>query len=203
VNLESSLDYPCPICNSENGLILNVHTSEIPYFGEHTEMTIICNECGWRNTDFIPSEGKKPSLWSLVIDNSEFMTTRVVRSSSCTVRIVELGLEVEPGDNATGYISNVEGVLNRFSDAIAMIQRSAIRDGEEGKEKVESCQELIDRISKIKNGDEPVELMLLDPNGHSQILHESATSTDLSEEEIAALATGPQIPIFNSSDFEE
>jgi len=201
--LESSLDYPCPICNSENGLILNVHTSEIPYFGEHTEMTIICNECGWRNTDFIPSEGKKPSFWSLFIDNSELMTTRVVRSSSCTVRIVELGLEVEPGDNATGYISNVEGVLNRFSDAIAMIQRSAIRDGEEGKEKVESCQELIDRISKIKNGDEPVELLLLDPNGHSQILHESATSTDLSEEEIAALATGPQIPIFNSSDFEE
>ena len=201
--MESSLDYPCPICNSENGLILNVHTSEIPYFGEHTEMTIICNECGWRNTDFIPSEGKKPSFWALVIDNSELMTTRVVRSSSCTVRIVELGLEVEPGDNATGYISNVEGVLNRFSDAIAMIQRSAIRDGEEGKEKVESCQELIDRISKIKNGEEPVELLLLDPNGHSQILHESATSTDLSEEEIAALATGPQIPIFNSSDFEE
>ena len=201
--MESSLDYPCPICNSENGLILNVHTSEIPYFGEHTEMTIICNECGWRNTDFIPSEGKKPSLWSLVIDNLELMTTRVVRSSSCTVRIVELGLEVEPGDNATGYISNVEGVLNRFSDAIAMIQRSAIRDGEEGKEKVESCQELIDRIAKIKNGEEPVELLLLDPNGHSQILHKSATSTDLSEEEIAALATGPQIPIFNSSDIEE
>ena len=201
--MESSLEYPCPICNSQNGLILNVHTSEIPYFGEHTEMTIICNECGWRNTDFIPSEGKKPSLWSLVIDNLELMTTRVVRSSSCTVRIVELGLEVEPGDNATGYISNVEGVLNRFSDAISMIQRGAIRDGEEGKEKVESCQELIDRISRVKKGEEPVELLLLDPNGHSQILHESATSTELSEEEIAALATGPQIPIFDSSDFEE
>ncbi len=182
--MESSLDYPCPICNAQNGLILNVHTSEIPYFGEHTEMTIICNECGWRHTDFIPSEGKKPSVWSLVIDNSELMTTRVVRSSS-------------------GYISNVEGVLNRFSDAISMIQRGAIRDGQEGKEKVESCQELIDRISRVKNGKETVELLLLDPNGHSQILHESATSTELSEEEIAALATGPQIPIFDSSDFEE
>ena len=201
--MESSLEYPCPICNSQNGLILNVHTSEIPYFGEHTEMTIICNECGWRHTDFIPSEGKKPSVWSLFIGNSELMTTRVVRSSSCTVRIVELGLEVEPGDNATGYISNVEGVLNRFSDAISMIQRGAIRDGEEGKEKVESCQELIDRISRVKKGEEAVELLLLDPNGHSQILHDSATSTELSEEEIAALATGPQIPIFESSDFEE
>ena len=89
--MESTLEYPCPICNSEEGLTLSVHTSEIAYFGEHTEMTIICNQCGWRNTDFIPSEGKKPSVWSLIIDKSELMTTRVVRSSSCTVRIVELG----------------------------------------------------------------------------------------------------------------
>ena len=132
------------------------------------------------------------------------MTTRVVRSSSCTVRIVELGLEVEHRDNATGYISNVEGVLNRFSDAIAMIQRGAIRDGKEGKsKKLNPCQELIERITRIKKGEESVELLLLDPNGHSQILHESATSTELSEEEIAALAIGPQIPIFDSSEFEE
>ena len=198
--MESTLEYPCPICNSEQGLTLSVHTSEIAYFGEHTEMTLICNQCGWRNTDFIPSEGKKPSAWSLIIDKSELMTTRVVRSSSCTVKIVELGLEVEPGDNATGYISNVEGVLNRFADAIAMIQRSAIRDGEEELEKVESCQELIDRIARIKEGRESVELLLLDPNGHSQILHKSATSTELTEEEIATLAIGPQIPIFDSDD---
>jgi len=198
--LESTLEYPCPICNSEQGLTLSVHTSEIAYFGEHTEMTLICNQCGWRNTDFIPSEGKKPSAWSLIIDKSELMTTRVVRSSSCTVKIVELGLEVEPGDNATGYISNVEGVLNRFADAIEMIQRSAIRDGEEELEKIQSCQDLIDRIARIKEGRESVELLLLDPNGHSQILHKSATSKELTEEEISTLAIGPQIPIFDSDD---
>ena len=163
-------------------------------------MTIICNQVVGEYR-FHPSE-EKPSVWSLVIDKSELMTPEWL-DLICTVRIVELGLEVEPGDNATGYISNVEGVLNRFSDAISMIQRGAIRDGQEGKEKVESCQELIDRISRVKNGQETVELLLLDPNGHSQILHQSATSTELSEEEIAALATGPQIPIFDSSDFEE
>ncbi|MCS5531915.1 MAG: ZPR1 zinc finger domain-containing protein [Candidatus Poseidoniales archaeon] len=199
--METSIQYPCPICNSENGLRLNVHTSEIAYFGEHTEMTLICNDCGWRHTDFIPSEGKKPSVCSLVIDSSELMTTRVVRSSSCTVRIVELGLEVEPGDNATGYISNVEGVLGRFSDAISVILRSAMQDGDEGEEQVKACQELIERIGRVKKGEESVKLLLLDPNGHSQILHESATSSELSEEEIAALAIGPQIPIFDSSDF--
>ncbi len=201
--MESNIEYPCPICNSENGLTLNVHTSEIAYFGEHTEMTLICNECGWRHTDFIPSEGRKPSVCSLVIDAPELMTTRVVRSSSCTVRIVELELEVEPGDNATGYISNVEGVLNRFSDAIGMILRSAMQDGEEGLEQVEACQELIDRLARVKNGQERVELMLLDPNGHSQILHESAISSELSKEEITTLAIGPQIPIMDSSDFSD
>ena len=91
-------------------------------------------------------------------------------------------------------------MLNRFSDAIAMIQRSAMRDGNEGLEKVESCQELIDSIARIKEGEESVELLLLDPNGHSQILNESATSTELSEEEIETLAIGPQIPIFDSED---
>ena len=130
------------------------------------------------------------------------MSIRVVRSSSCTVRIVELGLEVEPGDNATGYISNIEGVLNRFSDAIGIVMRGAIRDGEEGIEQVKSCEQLLERIDRIKNGKESAELLLLDPNGHSQILHKSAKSSDLSEEEVSALATGPEIPVFDSSEFE-
>lgn len=131
------------------------------------------------------------------------MSTRVVRSSSCTVRIVELGLEVEPGDNATGYISNVEGVLNRFEDAIGLILRSAMGEGEEGAPQVEACQELISRIARVRAGEDSVELVLLDPMGHSQILHSEAASTELSDEEVAALATGPQVPVFDSSDLSE
>lgn len=201
--MESTVEQPCPICRSEAGLTLIVHTSEIAYFGEHTEMTLVCDACGWRHTDFIPAEGRKASVWSLMVDSSEHMSTRVVRSSSCTVRIVELGLEVEPGDNATGYISNVEGVLNRFDDAIGLILRSAMTEGEEGLPQVEACQELISRIARVRAGEETVELVLLDPMGHSQILHADATSKELSEEEVAALATGPQVPVFDSSDLSE
>ena len=146
--------------------------------------------------------GTKATLCSFKIDS----LTHVYSSCeifSCTVRIVELGLEVEPGDNATGYISNIEGVLNRFSDAIGIVMRGAIRDGEEGIEQSEILQELLERIDRIKNGKESAELLLLDPNGHSQILHKSAKSSDLSEQEVSALATGPQIPVFDSSEFEK
>ena len=35
------------------------HIDEIPYFGEHTQVTVMCHSCGWKQTDFIPAEGKK------------------------------------------------------------------------------------------------------------------------------------------------
>jgi C4-type Zn-finger protein len=40
-------------------------------------------------------------------------------------------------------------------------------------------------------------MVLLDPMGHSQILHEDAKSRDLYEIEIAELPTGPSIPVFD------
>tara|TARA_Y100001970_G_scaffold166768_1_gene204119 strand:+ start:129186 stop:129809 length:624 start_codon:yes stop_codon:yes gene_type:complete len=201
--MESIVHQPCPICHSNEGLNLIVNISEIPYFGEHTEMTIVCNSCGWKNTDFIPAEGKKPSAWSIIVSSADDLATRVVRSSSCTVRLVELGLEVEPGDNATGYVSNVEGVFKRFEDAIGIIYRSALSEGEKGKKDVEACEELIGKINSIKNGNSSVELLLLDPMGHSQILHQKAKSWDLKKEDIANLSLGPQIPVFDSSDLDD
>ena len=123
--MESTVEQPCPVCFSENGLTMIAHTSEIPYFGEHTQLTILCPSCGWKHTDFIPAEGKKPGAFSLNINNSEMLSVRIIRSSSCTVRISELGLEVEPGGATTGYVSNIEGVLNRFEDAIRLMYRQS------------------------------------------------------------------------------
>ena len=110
--MESSVGQSCPICGNENSLKMMAHSSEIPYFGEHTQITMSCNSCGWRVTDFIPAEGKKAGSWTLIVSSTENISARVVRSSSCTVRIAELGLEVTPGSSSTGYISNVEGVLD-------------------------------------------------------------------------------------------
>ncbi len=120
---EQPIDMPCPICASTGNVNMIAHVDEIPYFGEHTQVTILCHDCGWRQTDFIPAEGKKAGGWSLVIDDEEKMRARVIRSSSCTVSIPELDLEVKPGSNATGYVSNVEGVLHRFQEIINMVER--------------------------------------------------------------------------------
>ena len=192
--MESRIEQPCPICDSVSGLTMIAHTTEIPYFGEHTQLTLLCDLCGWKHTDFIPAEGRKPGSWSLLIDSTEHMSTRIVRSGSCTVRLVELDLEALPGGASTGYVSNIEGVLARFEEVIVSLQRGAER------EVASQCADLLAVLSRVRLGENPVELQLLDPMGHSQILHDSAVSRELSEEEVSLLDSGPMIPVFDADD---
>ena len=196
--MESKVEQPCPICFSDEGLTMIAHTSEIPYFGEHTQLTILCPSCGWKHTDFIPAEGKKPGAFSLEIEGIEMLSVRIIRSSSCTIKIEELGLEVEPGGATTGYVSNIEGVLNRFQGAVEMMYRQAKTSNE--KETIRKCEALLEKINLVKNGNLMVEITLLDPMGHSQILHENAVSRELTERELEELEVGPSIPIFSPDD---
>ena len=198
--MESTVEQPCPVCFSDNGLTMIAHTSEIPYFGEHTQLTILCPSCGWKHTDFIPAEGKKPGACSLNINDSEMLSVRIIRSSSCTVKISELGLEVEPGGATTGYVSNIEGVLNRFEDAIRLMYRQSKASNEE--DIVKKCEDLFDKINQVKNGEMSTIITLLDPMGHSQILHQEAVSRDLTEEEMEVLEIGPSFPVFNTEELE-
>ncbi len=195
--MESSVEQSCPICGNENSLKMMAHSSEIPYFGEHTQITMSCNSCGWRVTDFIPAEGKKAGSWTLIVSSTEHISSRVVRSSSCTVRIAELGLEVTPGSSSTGYISNVEGVLDRFASAIGTIRRQA--DVENDEDTKTKCDELLSKIDMVKSGELVVTLELLDPVGHSQILHEEAVSSEISDEDAKELDPGPIYPVFDVS----
>ena len=44
---------------------------------------------------------------------------------------------------------------------------------------------------------------LLDPNGHSQIIHGDAVLRELSEDELSELPVGPESPVFDSDEFVE
>ncbi|MEC8874626.1 MAG: hypothetical protein VX502_04465, partial [Candidatus Thermoplasmatota archaeon] len=110
-----------------------------------------------------------------------------VRSSSCTIRISGLDLEVSPGNASSGFISNVEGVIKRFEDAIVIILKSP--DGEIDDVK-DVANDLLEKLERVKSGVTTSEIELLDPRGRSQILHENAVSRDLTEDEVATLQVG-------------
>jgi zinc finger protein len=168
--------------------------SEIPYFGEHTQITVLCSSCGWKHTDFIPSDGEKPGFSSLVVDNEQKMMARIVRSSSCTIRIPELDLEVSPSGSSSGYVTNIEGVINRFETAIETIIRGD-DDGNGG----EIAMQILERLDHVKKGKWGVNVELLDPSGRSQIIHGEVLSRELNDSEREGLETGPKIPVFELS----
>ena len=208
---EQGIDLPCPICSSTGNVKMIAHVDEIPYFGEHTQVTVLCHDCGWRQTDFIPAEGKKAGGWSLKIDDEEKLRARVVRSSSCTVSIPELDLEVNPGTSSTGYVSNVEGVLHRFKDIISMVERdlanqfleaeSDLRD--ELMAQMGTLQNMTLTLAELGRPDaEPITLLLLDPHGHSMILHPDAEERELTGEELESLPVGPDPAVFSTDDAE-
>ena len=189
--MQSKVNAPCPQCSVEESLTMLTISSEIPYFGEHTQITVLCDKCGWKHTDFIPSDGEKPGFSSLVIDSEKKNAARVVRSSSCTIRIPELDLEVSPGGSSSGYVTNIEGVIKRFENAIETIIRGSDEDRDS-----EIARQILERLRMVKEGEENVRLELLDPRGRSQIIHHDAESRELNNEELEQLETGPEIPVF-------
>ena len=159
-----------------------------PYFGEHTQISLLCEACGWQQTDFIPEDGDEPRAVALQMESEEDLSARVVRSPTGMVRLVDLDLEVLPGRASSGYVTNVEGVLARFEDIVQMVARSA--ESEADTERLLAAAELSQRLAMLREGifDAPVTLEVLDPRGRSRILHERSTSRGLTDEELEVLS---------------
>ncbi len=184
----------CPICGKSQSVEVTTKTEKIPYFGEIMESTLLCTECGYKHADSICIDQKEPVKYTLLI-GKENLNARVVKSQSTTITIPEIGLKVEPGPQSQGYVSNVEGVLERFEKAV----KTALSWAEEDHAQKNAIA-ILEYIDEVKNGQEKVTLILEDPFGHSIILHENAERSALSEEEIKKLKTG--FTTFESGDLE-
>ena len=171
------------------------HVDEIPYFGEHTQVTVLCHSCGWRQTDFIPAEGRKPGGWTFDIESDSDLSVRVVRSSSCTVCIPDLDLEVNPGSAATGFVTNMEGLLVRFVDIVKMVMKDI---GDDEPENQKLLLHMLHRLEHAGGEGGALRVELLDPHGLSQVLHDRAIDRDLTPEEIKSLPVGPDPAVFSA-----
>lgn len=174
----------CPICKAHQRMEVTTKTEKIPYFGEIMESTLLCHECGYKHADTICIEKKDPVKYTLLIGKDN-LNARIVKSQSSTLTIPELGLKVEPGPQSQGYVSNVEGVLDRFEKAV----KTAL-SWTEDQQSQQNAVKIIGCIDEVKNGDKKVTLILEDPFGHSIIIDENAQKTELTKEEIKGLKTG-------------
>lgn len=177
----------CPVCGGQKTLEVTNRTDNIPYFGDILETSVLCKECGYQSSDSISLSQNDPMRFILEIDESK-LNTRVAKSQTATLTIPDLGLKVEPGPKSQGYVSNVEGILNRFESAIV---RALTLEGENIDKTVEdNALNLIEKLASIKMGELSTKLVLEDPFGNSVIDDEDAVKELLSSEEAEKLQTG-------------
>jgi zinc finger protein len=141
-------------------------------------------ECGFRFTDTLILAQNKPIHYEMAVRTRDDIDARVVRSTSGTIRIPELGVDMEPGPASESFISNIEGVLDRVADILDMVVRWDEDD------KTPRAKELLANIEKIKAGEFGITVIIEDPLGNSAIISEKATHRELTQEEANCLKTG-------------
>ena len=174
----------CPACGIEGVAKSIMKELEIPHFGKVLETSIQCPSCGFKHNDIIALEQNDPAKYVLEI-NKNNLSIRVVRSQSATVSIPEVGVKVEPGPKSEGFVTNVEGVLTRFEDAVKKAMN--LFDNEESQI---NAQKTLEHIQELKKGNGTATLIILDPFGQSNIVSEKAEILEIPEEELHKLKTG-------------
>lgn len=107
---------PCPTCNNE---IEYLYTTEnIPYFSDILIISAICDSCGYKYVDTQLLRSNEPVRYEVSVDTEEDLGIRVVRSMSASLEIPELGVRIDPGPACQGFVSNIEGVLDRVEQII-------------------------------------------------------------------------------------
>lgn len=184
---------PCPLCQKE--LIMTWQRDNIPYFGEIMYIAAKC-PCSFRFADTMILSSKEPMRYELSVESPEDLDARVIRSTSGTIRIPEMGIVVEPGTVSDSYITNIEGVLQRVQNVLMTASRWVRED----EEKFARSQELLCMLNEVIEGKRTITVIIEDPLGNSAIISKKAVATKLSKEEAEKLNTGMIVFDVNKSE---
>ena len=163
---------PCPLCN-EKALILTERDTEVPYFGKVYMFSMTCNNCKYHKADIEATERKEPVKYEFEISSEEDLKVRVVKSSEATVKLPHIA-SITPGPAAQGYVTNVEGILNRVK-----YQVEVAKDAEEDEEGKKKAKNLLKKILNVTWGKEKQKLIIEDPSGNSAIISDRAVKSSL------------------------
>ncbi len=148
----------CPSCGKE-GIERGSNEFDVPHFGRVFHYYMKCESCGFRINDFA-YEGNFPEESRIEIKGKKDMNTKIVRGGNATLLVPELGLELYPGPLAESFITNVEGLLNRFQSILPLF---------EDKEEVKRVGEKLD---EAREGRLDFSIIISDPTKVSHFIAE-------------------------------
>jgi len=162
---------PCPSCANEIEYLYQ--TENIPFFSDILLISANCPLCGYRYVDTQLLKSAEPCRYEYSCSGAEDFAIRVVRSMTGTVKIPELGVQIDPGPACDGFVTNIEGVLDR----IERIVQGTLLWAEN--EERENAQVLLGKIRRAREGTFPFTLIIEDPSGNSAIISEKVRKSPL------------------------
>jgi len=155
----------CPFCHKKT-LTLRQAEREVPFFGNLVIFSMDCEneECNYHKADVEAETPHKAVKATFAVESEEDLKVRVIKSSTATVKIAHIG-SIEPGEASNGYITNIEGVINRIKKQVEFLKESAVDNSEKKKAK-----NILKKINKVLWGQEKITISLTDPKGNSAII---------------------------------
>ena len=163
---------PCPLCGQKT-LILTERETEVPYFGKVLLFSMTCSGCKYHKADVEAIDRKEPVRYEFEVSGEDDMKVRVVKSSEATVKLPHIAT-ITPGPASQGYVTNIEGILNRIK-----YQVEAAKEMEEDEADKKKAKNLLKKILNITWGKEKQKLIIEDPSGNSAIISDKAVKSDL------------------------
>jgi zinc finger protein ZPR1 len=162
----------CPVCFKKT-LTLMEEETEVPYFGKTFVFSMNCESCDFHKADIEVSEKKDPCKYVIDIDSEKDMKIRIVKSSQATVKIPHI-TTISPGPTSEGYITNIEGLLNRVKQQI-----EHVRDNEEDPTHKKKAKNMLKKLTKVMWGQDKLKITIEDPTGNSVIVSDKAKKSKL------------------------
>lgn len=153
----------CPGCGEETLSVEELY-DEIPGLSMAVLVSMFCPKCGVRAYHEIPLENRGIKKIEFRVSGGKDLSARVIRSPTGKILIPELGLELSPGSRPVGFVTNVEGVLQRFLEVAE--QLAGIEDGP----KREEAEMAVKRIRLAMGGSLPFTIIIEDDLGNSAII---------------------------------
>ncbi|MBU0757418.1 MAG: ZPR1 zinc finger domain-containing protein [Nanoarchaeota archaeon] len=157
---------PCPMCRTNNLTLMEAQT-DVPYFGAVFVFSMKCSNCGYKMADVEAEESRPACKYTFEVENEEDLKVRVVKSSQATVKIPRIAT-ITPGPISDGYVSNVEGIINRVKDIV-----ESQRDDEDPVIQ-KKAKNMLKKIQRVLWGREKITIQIDDPSGNSVIVSEKA-----------------------------
>jgi len=156
----------CPICGKKTATLVQME-KDIPFGEKDTKLflfSISCSTCKYHSADVEFAEHNPPVKYTLEVDSEEDMKIRVVKSAEATVKIPHI-MTLESSPSAEGYVSNVEGLLNRVKKVIELA-----RDSSEDEKEKKRAKNLLKKLQRVVWGQEKVKIIIEDKTGNSAII---------------------------------